>query len=276
MNTEEIADLIISRLKTDKISKLKKKYKTSSNINYLIIENLLPYEIASTLDKKFPARNLLNLRSETQEKKYIAVEWDSSSQIVENCLYAFQKERVINLFSKICNIKDLSGDKELYAGGVSYMDKDCFLNPHIDNSHDRLKEKYRRLNLLYYVNENWDSEKDGGELLLFPEGVKSKPIIIPPKFNSLVVMRTDCKSLHGVNKVNSISNVRKCISNYYFSSSSPTGNSYYHSTSFRGFKDEKIKDVYLRLNAFLRTYIKSNTGNFFGKVFNTGHHRKNN
>ncbi len=273
MQREEIAYLIINRLKCEGLNKLKEKYKNNHPLNYLIVEDLLPFDLACELDRQFPLKNNLKLRSETQEKKYIAVEWNEKGKIVEDCLYAFQDEKVLNAFSEICEINDLSGDPELYAGGLSYMDKGCFLNPHIDNSHDRLRKKYRRLNLLYYVSKNWDINKKGGELLLFPYGIKQKPLLVPPKFNSLVIMRTDNKSLHGVNKINNHDFGRKCISNYYFSISSPTSKNYYHSTSFRGFKGEKIKGTYLRLNAFFRTLIKSKTGNIFGRVFNTGHHR---
>ena len=274
MHRDEIANLIVRRLEIEKIGNLKKKYENSSKINHLIIENLLPNEIAYKLDSEFPEKNLLNLRSEPQEKKYIAVEWNTKSKLVEECLYAFQNKKILEIFSEICDIPDLVGDPELYAGGVSFMNNGCFLNPHIDNSHDRLKEKYRRINLLYYVNKDWNTFEDGGELMLFPNGIKSQPILLPPKFNSLVIMRTDNKSLHAVNKIKRKESGRKCVSNYYFSNSSPSGKNYYHSTSFRGFKGEKTKDFYLRFNATLRTFIKSKSGNIFGKILNTGHHRK--
>ena len=272
---EVIADLIISRLKEDKIEKLKKKYQNSSKINYLIIDNLLPDDLASSLDKDFPNKSLLKLRSETQERKYMASSWESKNKLVEECLFSFQEEKVLKNISRICSIEDLTGDPELYAGGISFMNKDCFLNPHIDNSHDRLRKKYRRLNLLYYVTQDWDPKQNGGELLLYPNGIKKDPIFIETKFNRLVIMRTDNKSLHAVRKIKSNSSGRKCISNYYFSFSSPLGSNYYHSTSFRGFKGEKIKDIYFRVNALSRTSLKFITGNIFGKFINTGHHKKN-
>tara|TARA_B100000242_G_scaffold293040_1_gene269964 strand:- start:7272 stop:8108 length:837 start_codon:yes stop_codon:yes gene_type:complete len=275
ISRKEFADLIISRLKEEKVDSLKTNYQDSSKINYLIIDNLLPEDLASSLDKDFPNKNHLKLRSETQERKYIASNWKSKSKLVEECLFSFQEERVLQKIAKICSIKDLTGDPELYAGGISFMNKDCFLNPHIDNSHDRLRKKYRRLNLLYYVTKDWDSKENGGELLLYPNGIKKDPIVIETKFNRLVIMRTDNKSLHAVKKIKSINNGRKCISNYYFSLSSPSGSNYYHSTSFRGFKDEKIKDIYFRVNALARTSLKTITGNFFGKFINTGHHKKN-
>ena len=61
---------------------------------------------------------------------------------------AFQEKSILKIISQITNIKNLIGDPELYAGGVWSMSKGCFLNPHIDNSHDRNLENFRRLNLL--------------------------------------------------------------------------------------------------------------------------------
>ncbi len=274
MNRKEISDLILSRISEESVNKLQKNYLSSSSINYLVIDNLLPTKLALEINSNFPSRNEMKLLTGPQEKKFVATNWGKEKKIVEECLFAFQDRRLLKEISKICQIKDLSGDPELYAGGVSLMDKGCFLNPHIDNSHDRLKERYRRLNLLYYVTKPWNSFEDGGELVLFPKGINSDIISIPTEFNRLVIMRTDNKSLHGVNKITSDENARKCISNYYFSVSSPNEKEYYHSTSFRGFKKEKVKDIYLRINSFTRTTIKSFTGNLIGKFINTGYHRK--
>ena len=152
----------------------------------------------------------------------------------------------------------------MYAGGVSSMSYGCFLNPHIDNSHDRLRKNYRRLNLLYYVNEEFN-KLDGGELALFNNGIRKKPKLINCRFNRLVIMRTDNRSLHAVNHIKSKNKIRKCISNYYFSEKSPLKKDYYHSTSFRGFPNEILKDVYLKSSGSIRTSIKFLTGNFLGK-----------
>ncbi len=275
MYRKEIASLIVKRIEEISIEKLQDEYSNSSKINHIIIDDLLPLEIASKLDNYFPDKQNLSLLSGPQERKYIAVDWESKSKFVEECLYAFQDEKIINIISEICKIEELKGDPELYAGGVSYMNKGCFLNPHIDNSHDRLRENYRRLNLLYYVSTSLSKISDGGDLLLFPNGLKFDEIKIPAKFNRLVIMRTDNKSIHAVNPIQSPIAIRKCISNYYFSLSSPLSYDYYHSTSFRGFRGEKYKDFYLRLNAKIRTSVKKISGNLFGKFISTGHYKKN-
>lgn len=214
---------------------------------------------------------MLNAR---QEKKFVGVGFENDQKLIEECIYAFQQEEVLELFSRICAIEDLVGDPELYAGGISSMSKTCFLNPHIDNSHDRLMTKFRRLNLLYYVSEGWTT-RDGGQLILYPNGIKQNSIEINSSFNRLVVMRTDNRSLHGVKQITSEGKRRKCISNYYFSMSSPLNKYVYHSTSFRGFPGEPKKDLVLRIDAFIRTIVKSLSGNLVGKYINTGRYRDN-
>jgi len=272
MYRTDIARLIQNRIENIGVEKLRVDYLSSGSINHIVIDDLLPAELAALLCEKFPQESQLNLLDARQERKFVGVNFKDEQRIVEECIFAFQEEKILRLFSYICSIEDLVGDPELYAGGISSMSKSCFLNPHIDNSHDRLRTKFRRLNLLYYVSEEWSS-RDGGQLLLYPNGIKQESIEIDSSFNRLVIMRTDNKSLHGVKQITSEDNRRRCISNYYFSTSSPLNKDYYHSTSFRGFPGERKKDLLLRLNAFARTTFKSLTGNFIGKYINTGHHR---
>lgn len=152
--------------------------------------------------------------------------------------YAFQDRKVIDIIEKITRIDSLEADSNLYAGGLSIMGKDDFLNPHIDNSHDSKRQKYRRLNLLYYVTPNWKNS-NGGNLELWDDKVKNN-ITIPSFFNRLVVMNTDKRSWHSVSPV-CVDNLRCCVSNYYFSNISPDGTNYYHVTSFNGRPNEYLK-----------------------------------
>ena len=274
MNRKDISELIIKRINELKINFLKKKYENSGLINHLVIDDLLPKEIVSKLSLHFPKEKELNYLNGFQEKKYVGVYFTEAQKMVEECLFAFQEEKVVKTIGKITSIKNLIGDPDLYAGGVSRMNKGCFLNPHIDNSHDKNFKNYRRLNLLYYVNNFWNPEDDGGELVLYPNGIKNREIKISCDFNRLVIMRTDNRSLHGVKKILSDDHSRKCISNYYFSENSPSGKKYYHSTSFLGFKNEFIKGTFLVISGLFRTSAKKFIYKLTKKSITTNFHRK--
>ena len=86
---------------------------------------------------------------------------DLLPEFIRECLFSFQHESILASIEKIIGIQSLHADKSLYASGVSLMGKNDYLNPHLDNSHDRISNKYRCLNLLYYVSENWNQENGG-------------------------------------------------------------------------------------------------------------------
>ncbi len=97
--------------------------------------------------------------------------------VLEELIHAFQESNVVDLIRETCQIDCLEPDVSLYAGGLSLMKKDNFLNPHLDNSCDKDLNCWRVLNLLYYVTPNWKLQ-DGENLELWPNGLKSDPITL--------------------------------------------------------------------------------------------------
>ena len=182
---------------------------------------------------------------------------DTLDTIIPTITDSFQVTEVVDCISKITGINNLEPDHSLYAGGISAMTKDDFLNPHIDNSHNATRTQYRRLNLLFYVSPNWDIEK-GGNFELWDKEVKH-PLKIVSKFNRLIVLETTKYSNHSVDPV--LSNVQRCcVSNYYFSEESPENHDYYHVTSFTGRPEEKFKRFYGYIDNFLRNSFVKATG----------------
>jgi Rps23 Pro-64 3,4-dihydroxylase Tpa1-like proline 4-hydroxylase len=142
----------------------------------------------------------------------------------------------------------------LYAGGISMMAPGHFLNPHLDNSHDKFRERYRVLNLLYYVSPNWSAE-NGGNLELWPSGPKGTPSTLVSKFNRLIVMVTHQGSWHSVSRNVSKEN-RCCVSNYYFSKLPVGTKDYFQVTSFRGRPEQPVRDVLLRADIWFRMMLR--------------------
>ena len=146
-------------------------------------------------------------------------------------------------------------DSNLYAGGLSLMEKNQFLNPHLDNSHDKDVNKWRVLNLLFYVNPNWENNF-GGNLELWPNGLNEKQITINSKFNRLIVMATHQNSWHSVSPITNDFYSRKCISNYYFSNKALKNTDVFHVTTFRGRPNQPFINQILRFDSFLRSKIR--------------------
>ena len=266
-----IASFIVKSLQ-EKKGNLKSQFsKSKKEIGFFYLDNLLPEKLATILYHNFPKPENTVLKKTLKEYKYIAYQMDQYNAILEEVIYAFQDERVVTLIQEICELESILPDENLYAGGLSLMQKHHFLNPHLDNSHDKDRKLWRVLNLLYYVTPNWERSY-GGSLELWPNGLEKDPIIITSKFNRLVVMATHQNSWHSVNKINQ-DKVRCCISNYYFSESPFFKTDTFHVTLFRGRPKERLKNTILKIDNSIRMGLR--------KVFKKGirenkHKYKNN
>lgn len=254
MKREEIAKIIFKNLHANK-KILKKQYASSKNeIGFFYLDNLLPENIAREISDKFPNLRDTVKRKNLKELKYTAFQMDKYKALLEEVIYAFQDKKIVEIISEICNLTTIYPDDNLYAGGLSLMEKGNFLNPHLDNSHDKDRNRWRVLNLLYYVTPDWRLE-NGGNLELWPNGIKNDPITIISEFNRLVVMATHKRSWHSVNKVEKEA-IRYCVSNYYFSDNPLLESDEFHVTTFRGRSSEKVKDVLLQIDNTLRSSLR--------------------
>ena len=254
MERQYYAAIIFERLLSKKET-LKQQYGNSARqIGYFFVDDILPAEEALKIYAAFPKPEEMVLKKSIREDKYVAAQMDKYNPLLEEIIYAFQDERIVKLVGEICGIKNPLPDDNLYAGGISAMGKGQFLNPHLDNSHDKDRQLWRVLNLLYYVTPDWE-ESYGGNLELWPEGMDRQQIIIHSKFNRLAVMATHNDSLHSVSPV-TFDGFRCCVSNYYFSDEPLLLTDSFHVTSFRGRPENKFIDFILRTDAWLRMGLR--------------------
>jgi Rps23 Pro-64 3,4-dihydroxylase Tpa1-like proline 4-hydroxylase len=254
MTRNDFSDLIFSKIEKNQDILSKQFEDSKSGIGFFYIDDLLPEEIAIQINKNFPKSSEMVLKKSIRENKYIAAQMNLYHPILEDIIYAFQEERIVELVTKITRINEVFPDDKLYAGGISLMGKNQFLNPHLDNSHDKERQRWRVLNLLYYVTPDWDI-RNGGNLELWPNGLSEKQITIESKFNRLAVMATHNHSLHSVSPV-IVDKERKCISNYYFSNEPLVSSDTFHVTSFRGRPENKITDLILKTDTWLRMNLR--------------------
>jgi Rps23 Pro-64 3,4-dihydroxylase Tpa1-like proline 4-hydroxylase len=237
-----------------KAAELAQQWTQSAPINHFIVDDLLPEEWARSIRSAFPGPESMVLKSSLRELKYVAAQMNRYAPLLEEIVYAFQDPRIVQTIEQITGLTTLEPDSLLYAGGISLMAPGHFLNPHVDNSHDKFRQRYRVLNLLYYVSPDW-TEEHGGNLELWPEGPGGKPVTVVSRFNRLAVMVTHEKSWHSVSR-NANQASRCCVSNYYFSKDPIGGDEYFHVTSFRGRPEQPVRDLVLRGDIWLRMTLR--------------------
>lgn len=264
-NRNEIAQLILQRLDVA-APRACAEFHLPRTVRSFVVDDLLPPELASAIASSFPPPERMQLKSHLGELKYVGFQMNEYAGLLEETIYAFQMPEIVTMVGRICGIDDLIPDEHLYAGGISAMMQGHYLNPHLDNSHDAERKRYRALNLLYYSTPGWKLDY-GGNLELWDEGPKGAPRTIESRFNRLAVMQTDKTSWHSVSPVQH-NGTRTCVSNYFFTEQPVDGKGDYHVTSFRGRPEEKFKDLLMQGDNALRQAVKEALGE---KLFKNRH-----
>lgn len=262
---EGLVDLILRSLawRKEALQASFEKSGSEVGVRFVAIDDLLPVEVAQSIASAFPDVGEMRLMSSFREQKYTSKAYDKFHPILGDTTFAFQDPQVVRIVEEITGIGDQIPDSLLYAGGLSAMARGHFLSPHIDNSHDSSRQYYRTLNLLYYVTLDWN-EAIGGNLQLWNRNV-SENVTIHSRFNRLVLMETTPWSWHSVNKVQ-VDGVRKCVSNYYFSQRSPTGEDYFNITAFAAPPNRPLLRLWSKVDAGLRQYVRKLRPGGMGKV----------
>ena len=152
----------------ENIADLTKQYQEGplgTKTKFCVLDNLIDEESVHKIYNEFEGDYWIPKNS-FRERKQTYANLDRLDPILSDITESFHDEGVVDLVAKITGIQDLEFDPSLYAGGISKMSKGDFLNPHIDNSHDGSRKRYRRLNLLFYVSPALE-EHHGGNFELW-------------------------------------------------------------------------------------------------------------
>lgn len=253
VHRKELAQQIFAKLNNHK-QELIQQYQKNLLIPSFYIDDLLDESIVMEIYRAFPDSKEMMPKRSMRENKLVSAQMNNHHPILEEIIFAFQEPEVVKIIEEITGFDELVPDSNLYAGGISMMEKGNFLKPHLDNSHDMERNNYRVMNLLYYVSPDWKLE-NGGNLELWHNGIDYPQETIMSKFNRLVVMITHDKSLHSVSEVKVDQN-RCCVSNYYFRENPVTNHPYFHVTSFYDTKDHLVNRTVLSFDRKLRNFLR--------------------
>jgi Rps23 Pro-64 3,4-dihydroxylase Tpa1-like proline 4-hydroxylase len=136
-------------------------------------------------------------------------------------LQYYNSPEFLRQLEDLTGIKGLIADDLYEGGGVHKIESGGKLSIHTDYSKHPRKDLYRRINLLIYLNEDWDPNW-GGSLQLWNNDTKELVSEVQPMMNRAVIFNTTSTSLHGhphpLNTPQGIA--RKSIALYYFTEES--------------------------------------------------------
>jgi hypothetical protein len=114
---------------------------------------------------------------------------------------------------------------QVVGGGYHLIEPGGYLAMHADFSRSPIDGLYRWLNMLVYLNHDWEPDQ-GGQLQLWDDD--GPAVTIDPEFNRTVVFRTSGSSWHGHPTPNT--RPRRSVAAYFYAAEPPPGYQGDHST----------------------------------------------
>jgi hypothetical protein len=221
--------MFINPLVYEKSSVYRQDFETAQPFKHLVIDNFLVGEQAQILLENFPSFNPQKAISELGKVGGKAVNEDliGLGGVYQQFGRYVQAQEFLELISQLTGIDNLIPDPSFYGGGTHENLQGQELDPHIDFNLDERHWYHRRLNLLIYLNPQWQADW-GGNLELHsnprqPEENKIKSFV--PIFNRCLIFETNEHSWHGFSQINLPENQRhlsrKSLSIYLYTKERP-------------------------------------------------------
>jgi Rps23 Pro-64 3,4-dihydroxylase Tpa1-like proline 4-hydroxylase len=186
------------------LSKASAGFKGQKPFDHCIIEDFFLPDVAAKLEEEFP-----NFDSKVWHEYQNAIEikktcnnWNVFPPLTYRVLAYLNSDEFSRKLGHLLGFSDLIGDAGLNGGGWHIHKQGGKLNTHLDyNIHPKLGWQ-RKLNIIVYLNSQWDPAW-GGQLGLWaqsPEGRKPGDLVksIDPVFNRAILFDTTQDSWHGL------------------------------------------------------------------------------
>jgi Rps23 Pro-64 3,4-dihydroxylase Tpa1-like proline 4-hydroxylase len=176
----------------------KAAYAQAEPFPHIYLDNFLPESVADDVLAAFPNPKGISWQEfkNEREKKLASGDETAFPPVVRNVLAALNSATFLRFLEDLTGIPNLMADPDFTGGGLHQIMPGGKLGVHVDfNKHKRFKID-RRLNLLIYLNKDWQEEFGGHFELWSRDGQKCLKRILP-LFNRCLVFSTSEYSYHG-------------------------------------------------------------------------------
>ena len=173
------------------------QYRDAKPFPHIVIDDFLDLGVLHKVVEDFPASEGKEFFDRGQERlKYQFAPHEIPSGLVRNLFAELNGQAFLGFLEELTGIKGLIPDPYFEGGGLHETKRGGHLGVHADfNVHERLSLE-RRLNLLIYLNEDWEDDY-GGQLELWNKDMSDCAVRVKPVFGRAVIFNTDLDSFHG-------------------------------------------------------------------------------
>jgi len=230
---------------------LKLQFESNQPYPHFVIGNFLEPEAALKVAHSYPDFE----QATKQGHEFKAVNEQRKVQICDQGKFPEPVKRLSEIISSpeflseleyITGIPNLLADPNFAGGGMHLTGSGGRLDVHVDFNYQEDQRIHRRLNILIYLNPDWQ-DTWGGEIEVWDKDVKTCLNSMLPLLNRCLVFKTTDISYHGVRPITAPADVcRRSFAAYYYTHEAPPewkGEA--HSTIFKARPDEKVRGMLL-------------------------------
>ena len=195
---------------------------------HVVIDDFLAPEFCARLLAEFPPFERGNARNEAGELgnkstiEKIRGLGAAYTALDEN----IQTRAFLDLIGRITGIPDLLYDPWYFGGGTHENRHGQDLDAHVDFNRHPIEHWHRRLNLIVYLNHEWDAAWGGAlDLHSDPRAPDDAIVSIAPRYNRAVIFETTEWSWHGFRRIDLPDDLRalsrKSIALYFYTTQRP-------------------------------------------------------
>jgi Rps23 Pro-64 3,4-dihydroxylase Tpa1-like proline 4-hydroxylase len=196
-----------------------KNYLTDPPWPHIVIDNFFNDEILTKVHDNFPKPDQIEWHQYNNpvEKKLMFSNTDDLGTNFKKVFDELNSPEFINFLEKLTGIENILPDYNFVGGGLHQIEKGGKLDIHSDFNLLYGTNRRRALNLILYLNKDWQ-ESYGGHLELWDKNMSQCCSKILPIYNRAVIFNTDEFSYHGhPEPLTCPSNMtRKSIAIYYY------------------------------------------------------------
>lgn len=212
--------------KWEAAGKAREMFQTAAPFPHIVIDGFLPNEVAALALKGFPpiTSTVWRMASNAHTKRKAVISYGElhckELYFTPEAMAVFRflmGAPMLRFLEALTGIYGLVPDPHFVEGGYHCIGPGGYLNIHADFSHHMHTLLERRLNLLLYLNADWEPGY-GGELGLYDLDLK-RVVTVEPRMNKAVIFATSDISYHGHPEpmTSPPEFLRKSIALYYYS-----------------------------------------------------------
>jgi len=219
------------------LPKLQTQYQNNPPFPHIVLDNFLPFYDLLEVAMAFPDPHQGNWwkYENVLEKKLARNDVHNFPKSIQWLIYQLQSNYFVSFLERLTGIDGLIVDHTLNGGGLHQILRGGKLDVHADYNYHPITKLDRRLNVLLYLNQDWNPEWKG-HLELWNKDMTYRIQSIAPIFNRMVIFNVTDNSFHGhpdpLECPYEVS--RKSIALYYYTNGRPHyEKSIPHSTIFK-------------------------------------------